>query len=109
MKILLGALAAGLLMASAAMAQDVIIQHESNAPILSPGDQSANPQANVRASNNYQALVDRNAAFRNARMHKECDPIASADLRQECYASFGSGANSYGSSGTSDRSGRLSR
>jgi hypothetical protein len=106
MKILLGALAGGLLMASAAMAQDVIIQHESNAPVLTPGDQTANPQANVRASNNYQTLVDRNGSFRNARMHKECDPIASADLRQECMASFGSGS-SYGSSGmSSSRIGR---
>ena len=106
MKILLGALADGLLLASAAMAQDVIIQHESNAPVLTPGDQSANPQANVRASNNYQSLVDRSAGFRNARMHKECDPIASADLRQECFASFGSRTTSYGSSGMNDLGGR---
>ena len=106
MKILLGALAGGLLLASAAMAQDTIIQHESNAPVLTPGDNSNNAQANVRASNNYQSLVDRNAGFRNARMHKECDPIASADLRQECMASFGSGT-SYGSSGmSSSRIGR---
>ena len=105
MKILLGALAGGLLLASAAMAQDTIIQHESNAPVPTPGDNN-NAAANVRASNNYQSLVDRNAGFRNARMHKECDPIASADLRQECMASFGSGT-SYGSSGmSSSRIGR---
>ena len=107
MKILLGALAGGLLLASAAMAQETIIQHESNAPVVTPGDDSNNAPANVRASNNYQNLVDRNAGFRNARMHKECDPIASADLRQECMASFGSGATSYGSSGmSSSRIGR---
>jgi hypothetical protein len=107
MKILLGALAGGLLLASAAMAQDVTVQHESNSPVLTPGDGTNNAQANVRASNNYQALVDRNAGFRNARMHKECDPIASADLRQECNASFGSGATGYGSSGmSSSRIGR---
>ena len=105
MKTLLGAVAAGLLLASAAMAQDTIIQHESNAPVLTPGDNSANPQANVRASNNYQSLVDRNAGFRQARMHKECDPIAAPELRQECMASFG--GNSYGSSGMSN--GRLGR
>ena len=108
MKILLGALAGGLLLASAAMAQDTIIQHESNAPVLTPGDTSQSPQSNVRASNNYQNLVDSNGAFRNARMRKECGPIASADLRQECMASFGS-QNSYGSSGMTDRGGRLAR
>jgi len=98
MKILLGTLAGGLLLASAAMAQDTIVQHESNAPI--PSYTNETPSQNVRLSNQYQNLVDRNGSFRNARMHKECDPITSADLRQECMASFGSGT-SYGSSGMS--------
>ena len=104
MKILIGALAGSLVFASAAMAHAVTVQHESNAPIPSPTNET--PQQNVRLSNQYQAMVDRNAGFRNARMHKECDPIASPELRQECMNSFGNGGNSYGSSGMSDRNGR---
>jgi hypothetical protein len=115
MKHLLCAVAgAALLLAAPALAQTlvpppsagVIIQHESNAPVPTPGDDTDSSTANNRASRNYDALVGANSGFRNQRMHKECDPIEAMDLRQQCYASFGmNSSTSYGSSGMSDRSG----
>src|SRR3954466_11975934 len=109
MKYLLCAVAGAALLAGPALAQTltppptpgVIVQHESNAPIPTPGDSTDNPNANVRASRNYDALVNSSGGFRNQRMHKECDPIEAIDLRQQCYASFGMSTNSYGASGAS--------
>jgi hypothetical protein len=61
---------------------------------------NANPAVNRRESRDYTSLVDHNAAFRTQRMHKECDPIQSPDLRRECIQSFSADAtSSSGSSG----------
>jgi hypothetical protein len=116
MKFLLSAFAGGVLLATSALGQTlvppapaIIVEHDSNAPIPTPGDDSQNAQANVRASQDYDKLVSANASFRTQRMHKECDPIAAPDLRQECYASFGAGATNNGSSGMSDSTGSLAR
>jgi hypothetical protein len=64
-----------------------------------------NPSVNVRQSQNYTSMVDHNAAFRNQRMHQECDPIQSDDLRRQCIESFGSTTNS----GSSDQYNRSMR
>jgi hypothetical protein len=56
-----------------------------------------NPELNRREARSYDNLVDHDAAFRNQRMHRECDPIQSDDLRRQCIESF-SGATSSGSS-----------
>jgi hypothetical protein len=45
-------------------------------------------RANVVQSEHYQRLVDDNAAFRRARMMKECGPITDPQLHQQCTASF---------------------
>jgi hypothetical protein len=115
MKFLLSACAACALLATPVMAQTLTppvasttVEHNGNAPIPTPGDDTANPNANVRASQNYDSLVSANKGFRNQRMHKECDSIDATDLRQECYASFGGSTNT-GSSGMSDSSGTMSR
>jgi len=63
-------------------------------------NESADPQLNRRESRSYDNLVDHDAAFRNQRMHKECDPIESDDLRRQCMDSFSAAATSSGSSGT---------
>lgn len=52
------------------------------------GTISADPSANVRESRSYADLVKENPGFRNARAMKECSPIESYDLRQQCVASF---------------------
>jgi hypothetical protein len=121
MKFLLSAFAGGVLLASSALAtstmaqtlvppaSDTIVEHDGNAPIPTPGDDTANPNANVRASQDYDKLVTGDRSFRDQRMHKECDSIDAVDLRQECMASFGSGASNTGSSGMSDRSGNMAR
>ena len=116
MKFLLSAFAGGVLLATSALAQTLtppapatIVEHDGNAPIPTPGDDTANPNANVRASQDYDKLVGANGSFRSQRMHKECDSIDGTDLRQECYASFGAGATNAGSSGMSDRTGGAAR
>jgi len=53
---------------------------------------SADPQLNRREARDYTNLVDHDAAFRAQRMHKECDPIESDDLRRECINSFNADA-----------------
>jgi Spy/CpxP family protein refolding chaperone len=47
------------------------------------------PVQNVWKSQKYDYLVSTNAAFRNARVRKECGPIRDAELRTSCVASFG--------------------
>jgi len=54
----------------------------------SPQSANADPQLNRREAREYTNLVDRNAAFRNRRMHLECDSIQSNDLRQACVDTF---------------------
>ncbi len=49
-----------------------------------------NPEAkaNVRASEQYSALLRSNPAFRRQREKIECGPITDAQLRASCVASF---------------------
>lgn len=71
---------------------------------------NADPQLNRRESRSYDNLVDRDAAFRTQRMHKECDPIESDDLRRQCIDSFGATATiSSGSAGTPRPTGTSAR
>ena len=44
--------------------------------------------ANVRASEQYNALLRSNPAFRRKREQIECGPITDPQLRQSCIASF---------------------
>ena len=59
------------------------------------------PAQNQKMSQDYQSLMSSNPGFRNSRMHKECDSIASADLKQQCMSSFGtSGSGAMGTMGS---------
>jgi ABC-type transport system substrate-binding protein len=62
----------------------------TNVPQTDPGDNPANWSArqNVADSHRYEWLVRTNAAFRAARIRKECGSITEADLFQQCVASF---------------------
>lgn len=51
-------------------------------------------RANVIQSERYQRLVNDDAAFRRARMIKECGPVTDPQLHEQCIASF----NHHGSS-----------
>jgi hypothetical protein len=75
------------------------IAADAFAQTSSDSSANANPAVNRRESREYTNLVDRNAAFRAQRMHKECDPIQSDDLRRECVQSFS--ADATGNSGSS--------
>jgi hypothetical protein len=46
------------------------------------------PQANVRASEQYQQLTCSNAAFRTNRIAKECGPLQGSQFYDSCVASF---------------------
>jgi hypothetical protein len=61
---------------------------------------TVNPELNRRESRSYDNLVDHDSAFRNQRMHRECDTIEGEDLRRQCRESFGATATN--SSGSSD-------
>jgi hypothetical protein len=78
MKPLLSAsFAAALLLAAPAWAQSA----------KEPANQT--PEQNQKMSRDYQGMVSANPGFRSSRMHKECDSIASEDLKQQCMSSFG--------------------
>jgi len=69
-------------------------------PQASQGDapQSAAARRNVVESRQYDRELEANRAFRQARMRKECGPIADPELRQSCLASFHQDEPSLGSS-----------
>jgi len=48
----------------------------------------ADPAANRKATESYNAGLRANPEFRNNREHLECDLIESLDLRAQCLASF---------------------
>jgi len=79
----------------------------SNSPQGSlPADRSA--RRNVIESQRYDRLLENNRGFREARIRKECGPIADQQLRQQCIESFAQyepavGAAGYGSSTSSGR------
>lgn len=62
----------------------------TNAPQVDPGDNPANwsPRQNVVDSQRYEHMVRTNAAFRAARIRKECGSINEPDLFQQCVSSF---------------------
>lgn len=49
-----------------------------------------NPEAlaNVRASQQYSAVLRSNSAFRQKRMQEECGPITDPQLHAQCLSSF---------------------
>jgi hypothetical protein len=63
----------------------------TNGPQFNAGDRSGSWSAerNVRDSQRYEALVQTNPRFRANRMQKECGPIDDAQMRANCFASFG--------------------
>ena len=63
----------------------------TNGPQVSPGDTSpsASARQNVIESKQYERLLQKNRAFREARMRKECGSISDPQLHQSCIASFG--------------------
>ena len=62
----------------------------TNGPQTNPGDVSPSwsPQRNVAESEHYDRLLKENPAFRQARIRKECGPIADPQLHQQCLDSF---------------------
>ena len=62
----------------------------TNGPQANEGDMSPSWSArqNVMQSQRYDRLLETNRGFRQARMRKECGPIADPQLRQGCFASF---------------------
>jgi hypothetical protein len=72
-----------------ARAQMTDVQVWSTTPRINPGDRADWMAARNNAeSAQYERLLEVSPSFRQARMHKECGPIADAQLRQECFASF---------------------
>jgi hypothetical protein len=96
-------LAGSLATASAALAQTAA--PETNSPVMQGEPANQTPEQNQKATQDYNSLVSSNPGFKNARMHKECDSIEAADLKQQCMASFGAGSTgtmgSMGSMGSS--------
>jgi len=62
----------------------------TNGPQTNPGDVSPSwsAQRNVVESEQYERLLKGNPAFRQARMRKECGPIADPQLHRQCLDSF---------------------
>ncbi len=81
------ALAAVLATAAAASALAQPAPTPGNPPAPMPTNNPA-AAANVRESEAYSALLRSNPGFRKKREQIECGPIADAQLRQSCIASF---------------------
>lgn len=75
----------------------VVVKHP---PITSQGDVSPSWSArqNVIESERYDRLLEKNPAFRQARMREECGPITDPALHQSCLASFNQSEPYVGSS-----------
>jgi hypothetical protein len=87
------AFAAGCVLAFGAMprahAQDANPQVVTNGPQPSPGDLGNwSARRNVIESMQYDGLLQRSRAFREARIRKECGPIGDPQLHHQCLASF---------------------
>ncbi len=69
---------------------DVNTQVLTNGPQANAGDYDyALAPRNNAASAQYEHLLQTNPGFRQARMQRECGPIADPQLRAQCIASFG--------------------
>jgi hypothetical protein len=68
-------------------ARTVVVKHP---PVVSQGDvsESWSARQNVIESKQYERLLEKNHAFRQARMRRECGPITDPELRQSCLRSF---------------------
>ena len=53
-----------------------------------PAASGITPALNNAESAQYDRLLERSPAFRQARIRKECGPITDTQLRQNCFASF---------------------
>jgi hypothetical protein len=60
-----------------------LAQAQAPMPTNDPG-----AKANVRASEQYNAVMRSNKGFRQKRMQQECGPITDPQLHQSCIASF---------------------
>lgn len=78
----------------AQMAEELV----TNGPQTNRGDLNWDAQRNVRDSERYEQLLRTNPGFRQARMRKECGPIADPQLRADCLGSFGQSEPYFGSS-----------
>jgi hypothetical protein len=65
----------------------VVVKHR---PISSQGDVSDSRSArqNVIESKQYEQALRTNAAFRQARVRRECGPITDPELHKSCLPSF---------------------
>jgi hypothetical protein len=81
------ALGVALITAPAAFAQTVADNVTSMKPVPNPPN-TESPAQNVKESQNYQAMVAENPAFRNNRIKQECGGIEDADLKKQCIDSF---------------------
>jgi hypothetical protein len=79
-------MAAGIPAVLAMQPDQVITNGPQSSGVEDSGTWSA--RANVIQSERYQRLVDDNAAFRRARMIKECTPVTDPQLHEQCVASF---------------------
>ena len=62
----------------------------TNGPRANPGDYDYSlATRNNAESAQYERLLQANPGFRQARMQRECGPIADPQLRARCIASFG--------------------
>ncbi len=86
-------MAAGIPAVQARMTQgdQVITNGPQSRGVEDSGTWSA--RANVIQSERYQRLVNDDAAFRRARMIKECGPVTDPQLHEQCIASFNHGSS----------------
>jgi len=81
-------LAAGCAIALAIPVAQAQTQVITNGPEWTPGDRSAPAARNNAESAHYDRLLETSPGFRQARVRRECGPIADPQLRQNCLASF---------------------
>lgn len=98
------AVGAATLLASTAMAQTSSTMSRSSQGTGSMNSQTS-PAQNNAESRQYQDRVRGDAGFRNARTQRECGPIQSSELRQQCVDSFASYPDASPGMSTSRRAG----
>ena len=82
------------LLASTAMAQTSSTMSRSSQGTGSMSSSQTSAAQNNVESRQYQNKVRADSSFRNARQQRECGPIQSSELRQQCVDSFASYSNS---------------
>ena len=66
----------------------VLIGGAGAALAQTPAAHDETPDQNVKASQQYQQLLCKNAAFRQHRIDKECGPLQGSQFYDSCVASF---------------------